>query len=345
MEKSCIGLGVNIIGSVWAPRPNRKCLDEHDKLKSKYELEKRTFSRINLVDIDIVSDDEEEEDEEEDEGQDDVVEMNEDYIRTNTISSLFSTFSSTSTLDTCGGGGKEPEGVDGFGLYVSTFFLFDDACEHAKHMLTPFERQLVLDALTKPNELRMIPPNTCSTAVLAFLPLIHETRRALFEQRIKVDEFWLERFRDGNRLYLESVAEESFLKMYGIMPTFDHFLSWRRRNIGGTVVSYFAEYRLGYFLSREEEQKVENIRFLCNDAMMLANDLASAKKDDVGWNYCSFKGVDGCVQELERVKCELKQEYETVQSSPRLAEWYRYTMEMFNGVELFHQNANRWHSV
>lgn len=52
--------------------------------------------------------------------------------------------------------------------------------------------------------------------------------------------------------------------------------------------------------------------------LMLANDLASAKKADDGWNYCSFQGVGGCQKELERVKVQLKEEYQTVQSSPKL---------------------------
>lgn len=144
-------------------------------------------------------------------------------------------------------------------------------------------------------------------------------------------------------MYLESVAEESFLKEYRIDPTFDQYLAWRRRNIGGTVVSYFAEYASLCYLTPAEEKQVTRIRELCNDWMMLENDLTSVKKDDSNWNYFSFTGLERGKQDLLHVYEELAMEREKSQRFPHLTTWYDRVICIFKGVAEFHQNASRWH--
>jgi hypothetical protein len=174
---------------------------------------------------------------------------------------------------------------------------------------------------------------------------------------------WISAFRGGMQVYLESLNEERrFLRVLKEKghPGVTAFLTWRRPNVGGSVLCNLVEYEMDFVLPEEwaRHELVVKIEHLLCDIMMYQNDVLSAisGKDDAMLNIAFALSRDleldqqesvGLVREMHdaavRRVSKLYSDLEQIcEGDARMMMMARHQQNAFAGLARFQQEASRW---
>jgi len=250
-------------------------------------------------------------------------------------------------------------------LYVVTFFLYDDVIED---MLSVHEIELIghrtLVALRAIDDKENFELNRQIDAAInkhkmtSFMKLIEDIG-ARFQETMP--RHIHNTFSAGNRGYIGSLADERILlddkTSLDRMPSLSDFLSWRRTNVGGTVVALLAEFCadvcLEDALARTSDKRILKVTAGLNNMMLFQNDLASISRDAGRLNLV-FAMMDEMGVELSAATESTKLLYQSIskqvmvdalslaKDKPYLAEWVVVVTATFAGLAKYHSSFTRY---